>query len=156
MLKQIENKDKNKLNNLLQLYLHELSEIFKIDFNQETCTYKYDNIDKYFKDNNHKPYFIVNDNEINGFILLDILENKYEVSEMFVLNNYKNNKVGNKAATELFDMYKGNWIVKVVPNSPKAENFWIKTIKKYTNNNYEITHTGKYNRAELTFYNGKE
>ena len=47
---------------------------------------------------------------------------------MFVLNNYKGKNIGEKAVSKIFDMYKGNWTIKSVPSSPKAENFW--TIKQ--------------------------
>ena len=52
-------------------------------------------------------------------------------------------------------MYKGKWQIKVVPSSPKAESFWKKTISDYTDNNYKLIHTGKYNRAEFYFNNKK-
>ena len=77
----------------------------------------------------------------------------YEISEMFVLNNYKRKKIGEKAVTKIFDMYKGNWTIKAVPSSLIAENFWTKTVNNYTNGNFKIEHTGKYARAELYFNN---
>jgi predicted acetyltransferase len=57
--------------------------------------------------------------------------------------------------TKIFDMHKGNWIIKSLPGSPKAESFWNKTVSKYTNNKFEIDHIGKYNRAVFTFNNSK-
>ena len=87
-------------------------------------------------------------------IVIDILENNtYEISETFIINNYKKRHLGTKAVTRIFDMYKGDWIIKTVPNSPVAEPFWTKVIEKYTNNNYKKIYTGKYNRAELYFNN---
>ena len=150
-LEKVTLKDKNKLEKLLQLYLHDLSLYFPITFNSNNCEYAYD-LDKYFSSN--YAYFIKSNNDILGFILIDNnKQNDYEISEIFVLNNYKRNKVGERAVTEIFNMYKGNWTIKVVPSSPKAESFWIKTINNYTNGNYKLKHTGKYNRAELFFKN---
>ena len=51
--------------------------------------------------------------------------------------------------------YKGNWVIKSLPCSPKSENFWNKTINKYTDGNFELEHIGKYNRAVFKFNNAK-
>lgn len=151
-LKEIHKNQKNKLEKLMQLYLHDLSIYFPIPFDSKKCEYLYDNLEKYFEDN--FAFFIKYNNETCGFILVDNNGNdNYEISEMFVLNNYKRKKIGEKAVTKIFDMYKGNWTIKVVPSSLIAENFWTKTVNNYTNGNFKIEHTGKYARAELYFNN---
>lgn len=143
--------EKEKLEKLLQLYLHDLSIYFPLDFDSEKCEYKYD-LDKYF--NNDFAYFIKSDNNILGFILIDNNgESNCEISEMFVLNNYKNKKVGTISVIKAFALYKGKWTIKAVPKSEIAEKFWVKVISEYTNNNYELYHNGKYDRAELYFSN---
>lgn len=82
--------ERKKLENLLQLYLHDLSLYFPIEFNSKTCKYEYD-LNKYFE--NDYAYFIKSSNDILGFILVDNnLNDDYEISEMFVLNNYKGKK----------------------------------------------------------------
>lgn len=150
-LVKVNKNEKEKLEKLLQLYLHDLSIYFPLDFDSEKCEYKYD-LDKYF--NNDFAYFIKSDNNILGFILIDNNgESNYEISEMFVLNNYKNKKVGTMSVIKAFALYKGKWTIKAVPKSEKAEKFWVKVVSEYTNNNYELYHTGKYVRAELYFSN---
>ena len=150
-LKKVESKERKKLEKLLQLYLHDLSLYFPIPFDSKVCEYEYD-LDKYF-DKNY-AYFIKSDNDILGFVLVDDnLEDNYEISEIFVLNNYKVKKVGEEAVKKIFDIYKGNWTIKAVPLSPKAEAFWTKTKNNYTKGNYRLEHTGKYDRAELYFQN---
>ena len=90
-LEKITKSEKNKLEKLLQLYLHDLSIYFPITFDSSNCEYIYDNLDKYFTDN--YAYFIKCKNDICGFILVDNNKNEnYEISEMFVLNNYKGKK----------------------------------------------------------------
>ncbi len=143
--------EKDKLERLLQLYLHDLSMYFPITFNSNTCEYEYD-LNKYFIDN--YAYFIKLSDEILGFILVDDnSNNNYEISEMFVLNNYKGKKIGKQAVMKVFDTYKGNWTIKVVPLSPAAESFWKKTVNDYTNGNFYLEYTGKYKRVELYFTN---
>ena len=143
-VEKVTSSERTNLEKLLQLYLHELSLYFPI-------TYEYD-LNKYF-DNNY-AFFIKLGNDILGFVLIDDnSENNYEISEMFVLNNYKGKKVGEEAVKKIFDIYKGNWTIKAVPLSPKAESFWKKTVNNYTNGNFKLEHTGKYKRAELYFKN---
>ena len=142
-LEKVRLEDRNKLERLLQLYLHDLSLYFPITFNSDICQYEYD-LDKYFIDN--YAYFIKSDKD-NG-------NNNYEISEIFVLNNYKRNKIGKEVAIKVFDMYKGNWTIKAVPNSKVAESFWKMVVNDYTNNNYIEKYTGKYNRLEIYFSNG--
>lgn len=153
VLEKINIKEKEKLERLLQLYLHDLSLYFPIPINPNTCLYEYD-LDKYFKDN--YAYFIKEENNILGFILVDNnRNNNYEISEMFVLNNYKGNKIGKRAVFKILDMYQGNWTIKAVPLSKPAELFWEKVVKEYTNDDYRKEYTGKYNRLELYFNNEK-
>ena len=151
-LEKVTKNEKNKLEKLLQLYLHDLSIYFPITFDSSKCEYVYDDLDKYFTDN--YAYFIKCGNDICGFMLVDNNKNaNYEISEVFVLNNYKGKKVGTTAVEKIFNMYKGNWTIKTVPSSQMAENFWKKTVDNYTNGNFKIEHTGKYARAELYFSN---
>ena len=120
--------EKEKLKKLLQLYLHDLSLYFPLPFNSITCEYDY-NIDKYFSDN--YAYFIKDNNNILGFILVDDNKNNnYEISEIFVLNNYKRNKIGKESVTKVFNLHRGNWTIKAVPNSIIAESFWKNIVKE--------------------------
>ena len=98
--------EKEKLKKLLQLYLHDLSLYFSLPFNSVICEYNY-NIDKYFSDN--YAYFIKDNNNILGFMLVDDNKNNnYEISEIFVLNNYKRNKISKEEVTKVVNLYKGN------------------------------------------------
>lgn len=152
-IKKVGLKEREKLEKLLQLYLHDLSLYFPIPFYSDECKYEYD-LNKYFE--NDYAFFIESDHNILGFVLVDDNKNNnYEISEIFVLNNYKGHKIGEKAVTKIFDMYKGNWTIKAVPSSPVAESFWKKVVDNYTNGNFKLEHTGKYNRAELFFTNKK-
>ena len=150
-IEKVNSNEREQLERLLQLYLHDISLYFPITFNSKTCEYDY-NLDSYFDVN--YAYFIKSNNEILGIILIDHnSKDRYEISEFFVLNNYKRRKVGNIAAKKVFDLYKGNWTIKAVPSSPIAETFWINTVDEYTNGKFQLEHTGKYNRLEIYFNN---
>lgn len=152
-LVEITNNEKEKLNNLLQMYLHDISLYFFIDFDSEKGKYLYDSIDKYFESEDNYAYFLVNDNDIVGFSLVDKLEDTFCIQEFFIMNNYKRNGFGKTFTKLIFDKHPTNWIVKTLPKSPVAESFWDKIIRDYTNNNYNKSYIGKYNRAVFEFNN---
>lgn len=152
-LVKVNNNNKNKLNRLMQLYLHEISSVFPIDFDSKKCIYIYDDLDKYINDST-KYAFLIKENEcIKGFILADQDGSEMSIQEIFVLNNYKRNGIGEQAACTIFNKFKGNWTIKAVPKSIDAELFWKKTITDYTSGNYNMERIGKYNRAVFTFNN---
>lgn len=153
ILKQIKKEKKDVLNNLMQLYLHDISFNFSIDFNSNTGMYEYDDIEKYFGNDNNKAFFILKENEIAGFMLVDLLGEKNIIQEMFILNNYKRKSIGKTAIKMVFDQFKGNWEIRSLPCSEAAEKFWISSIKEYTKDNFNLEYVGKFNRAVLTFNN---
>ena len=150
-LKEIELEKKDILNNLMQLYLHNISLNFPMDFDSNTGMYGYDDIEKYFENDNNKAFFILKENEIAGFMLIDLSDEKNIVQEMFILNNYKRKGVGKIAVSILFDKFRGNWEIKSLPCSERAEKFWISSVKEYTNDQFNLEYIGKLNRAVLTF-----
>lgn len=153
ILKEIELEKKDILNNLMQLYLHNISLNFPMDFDSNTGMYGYDDIEKYFENDNNKAFFILKENEIAGFMLIDLSDEKNIVQEMFVLNNYKRKGVGKTAVSILFEKFRGNWEIKSLPCSESAEKFWISSVKEYTNDQFNLEYVGKFNRAVLTFNN---
>lgn len=152
-VKEIKLEKKDILDKLMQLYLHNISLNFPMDFDSNTGTYGYEGIEKYFSNERNKAFLILKENEIAGFILIDLLDEKNIIQEMFILNNYKRKGVGKTAVSLIFDKFKGNWEVKSLPCSENAEKFWISAIKEYTNDKYNLEYVGKFNRAVLTFNN---
>lgn len=152
-LKEIKKEDKDILNNLMQLYLHNISLSFPMDFDSKTGLYAYDDLESYIDSDINKALLILNENEIVGFMFVDLLEDKNIIQEMFILNNYKRKGIGGRAVSKVFDSFKGNWEIKSLPCSKNAEKFWIYVIKNYTNDNFNLEYIGKFNRAVLTFNN---
>ncbi len=160
-IEKIENKDKSVLNNLFQLYLHDITASLSMDVNEHGL-FEYNEIDYYFNnDSKHFAYFIKVSGNIAGFVLIDdnfmVLtkdNNNFDLSEMFVLNAYKGKGIGNIVANKVFDMHKGTWEVKPVPRSEGAKRFWERTIKEYTKDNYK-TEFPKLNRTTFIFNNWK-
>lgn len=140
---------REELENLLQVYLNEINEFFPID--KINGKYVYESLDKYFNYSGNNAYFILNGNEIAGFMLVTSEGKEKVIQELFILDKYKHQGIGKKAVFNLLDNVKCKWIIRVVPTSPVAENFWINIIKEYTNGNFNLERVGKYNRAIIKF-----
>lgn len=159
-IKKINSSDKEVLVNLFQLYMHDITKWLHMDVNKHGL-FEYNEIDLYFlNDKNRKAYFIMVDNNIAGFVLIDkeflILEkskNTYNISEFFILNGYKRKGIGKIIAKKIFDKHQGKWEVRPVPKSKEAYDFWINVIKKYTNDNYKIHELENDSRKPITFEN---
>lgn len=151
----VEEKDKNVIYNLMQLYTYELS-----FFEDETTKFtmldsglyvmnKY--VEKYWQEENRNPYILKHNNELVGFVLQRYNEeNINEIAEFFVLNKYRNMGAGTYMANKMFQLYKGKWEVRTLIKNERAQNFWRKTIKDFTNNNFEEKYIR--NDSRLAFY----
>jgi len=111
---EVEEKDKNVIFNLMQLYTYELSlyEDETTDFElQDNGLYtmsKY--IEMYWTSEKRHPYILKCDDKIAGFVLQRYNEeNLNEIAEFFVVNRYRNTGAGTFMANEMFKKYKGKW-----------------------------------------------
>lgn len=159
-LTEIKSKDKSVLQNLFQLYLHDITKDLPMEVT-EHGTFEYNEIDEYFTMPDRYAYFIHVDNKLAGFVMIDnkfmVLEqkeNNYDLSEFFILNAYKGKGIGKTVAFRIFDMYKGTWEVKPVPRSKGVEIFWENVISAYTEGKYN-TEFPKPTRKTFTFNNEK-
>lgn len=147
-------KDKRKvLENLMQLYLYDITRFLYFELNNSGL-YEYNDLDKYFIDETCEPYFIKGDNKIIGFVLIDhdllCIDSGYNVSEFFVLNSFRRKKIGAEIAFKIFNMHKCAWEVKPVPKSNEAFEFWKNVIEDYTKNDYTLSYP-KSNRPSFNF-----
>ena len=140
------------LENLLQLYLHEMSGHYPAPYNYSNGTFDYD-LDSYFTEPTHKAYYILNNNKIVGFALLIINNDFIRPQEMFILNQYRDKGLGSFTLKRLFDKYKGKWELKVPPHCKRLERLWTRLVKEYTKGNYQTDRVGTYNRLVITFNN---
>jgi len=140
-LYEIQEKDKEIIYNLMQLYTYELS-----FFEDETANFKLlDNgifniskyIDLYWKEENRHPYLLKFNNELAGFVLVRFNEeNMYEIAEFFVLNKYRRFGAGTYMANEMFEKYKGRWEIRTLLKNKRAQDFWRKVVNDFSKGNY--------------------
>ena len=62
----------------------------------------------------------------------------HSIVEYMVIPKYRKTKIGKRVAFEIFNKYRGNWIIEPSLNSQKAYLFWKNVISDYTNNNYQF------------------
>ncbi len=125
----VDEKDKNIIYNLMQLYTYELS-----FFEDETATFtmldsglyvmnKY--VERYWQEENRNPYILKCNNELAGFVLQRFNEdNRNEIAEFFILNKYRKMGAGTFMANKMFELYKGKWEVRtLIKNEKMSETF---------------------------------
>lgn len=123
------------LENLMALYLHDLSE-FSLDLKvNEAGKFVYDGLEFYFSTKELKPFFVYFEDEIAGFILLNsgryvpmIID--YSVHEFFILKSFRKKGIGAIAIKQIFDMYKGKYKIVQLKNNKLAIDFWTNLYKK--------------------------
>ena len=132
--------DKEKLFHLLQFALYDGSQYIKNEINSE-CLFDYKWFDNYFIDDDREAYFIMCNNKIAGFVMINenlkVVDNGHSIAEFLVLPNYRRSHVGRKAANLVFDLFDGNWEVEPIANSDGAHKFWHNVIKDRTNGNFK-------------------
>ena len=141
-LLEVQEKDKDVIYNLMQLYTYELSL-----FEDETTNFQLlDNgvfklskyIDLYWIEEGRHPYILKLDGKLAGFVLERYNEDGMnEIAEFFVLNKYRKLGAGTFMANELFKKYKGKWEIRTLLKNERAQEFWRKVVKSASNGIYE-------------------
>lgn len=154
-LVKVEEKDKDIIYNLMQLYIHDLSL-----YEDETTNFKLlDNglyemskyIGLYWKEESRHPYILKCNNELAGFVLYRYNENNMnEIAEFFVINKYRRAGAGTFMANSIFEKYKGKWEVRTLLKNERAQNFWRNVINKNTNGKF--TEQFINNNSRYAFY----
>lgn len=141
-LLEVQEKDKDVIYNLMQLYTYELS-----FFEDETTNFQLlDNgvfklskyIDLYWTEEGRRPYILRCEGKLAGFVLERYNEDGMnEIAEFFVLNKYRKLGAGTFMANELFKKYKGKWEIRTLIKNERAQEFWRKVVKSASNGIYE-------------------
>ena len=158
---EVQEKDKNIIYNLMQLYTYELS-----FFEDETTNFQLlDNglfklskyIDLYWTQEERHPYILKCNGQLAGFVLERFNEDGMnEISEFFVLNKYRKHGAGTFMANEMFKKYKGKWEIKTLLKNRQAQEVWRKVVKPASNGIYEERLIRDNSRYAFYFENYKQ
>lgn len=126
--------EKNVLENLLTLFLHDLSEYADdLKINKEG-KFEYNGLELYFKFEDLRPFFIYFNNEIAGFVFLNSgkfapKDIDFSVHELFILKGYRKRGIGSIAVCKILNSYKGKYKIGQLINNKNAINFWTNFYK---------------------------
>jgi len=131
-------RDATLLANLLELYIHDLSEVFPIELGVDG-RFGYASLPLYWsRPDTHFAFLFRLNSRIAGFALVtrgspatsDLQD--LDLAEFFVLRSYRRSGIGRIAASLLFDRLPGHWVVRVSEANSAAVPFWEDTISRYT------------------------
>jgi predicted acetyltransferase len=125
--------------NLLELYIHDLSEVFPLMELGADGRFGYDKLRLYWSEPERRfPFLIRHGTRIAGFVLAtrgspasddpDV----FDVAEFFVIRGHRRSGVARRAAFLLWDRFPGRWIVRVSEGNVGALPFWAGAIAEYT------------------------
>jgi predicted acetyltransferase len=126
------------LQNLLELYIHDLSEIFAVELGPDG-RFGYERLPLYWAQPAERHAFLIRcGDRIAGFALAtrgspgsDDPED-LDVAEFFVLRAHRRSGVGRRAAIALWDSLPGRWVVRVAEANLGGLRFWSEVIRSYT------------------------
>lgn len=124
------------LDNLLQLYIHDFSELVPVDIGDDG-RYSYKNLDLYWSDSSRLPFLTTFDSKLAGFALVTISEllgggKAYDMAEFFVLRSLRHRGIGRELAEKIWLRFPGRWQIRVMAKNVAAFHFWSSTIAKFT------------------------
>ncbi|MEO8315968.1 MAG: GNAT family N-acetyltransferase [Pseudomonadota bacterium] len=124
--------------NLLELYIHDLSQFFPIEPGPDG-RFGYGKLPLYWSEPELRHAFLIKlGNRVVGFALAtrgspaSSNPQDLDVAEFFVLRAYRHRSVGRQAATALWDMLPGHWVVRVSNANKAGLSFWTQAISRYT------------------------
>jgi len=126
------------LGNLLELYIHELSEIFPVELGPDG-RFGYPRLPLYWTEPaTRHPFLIKCGARVAGFALAtrgspasdDPAD--LDVAEFFVLRAHRGGSVGSRAACLLWDTLPGRWVVRVSEANRRGFPFWSEVVRAYT------------------------
>lgn len=126
------------LQNLLELYIHDLSEIFPVELGPDG-RFGYERLPLYWAEPAARHAFLIKcGTRVAGFVLAmrgsPATEdpNDLDVAEFFVLRSYRRSGVGRQAAFALWDTVPGQWTVRVSEANRAGLAFWSEAVRAYT------------------------
>lgn len=96
-------------------------------------------LDTYWDDPNRDPFLLRVVEELAGFALVKkgVARGPHQMGEFFVTGKFGRKGIGALVATQIFDMFPGNWLINEIWNNYPAQAFWCRVIDDYADGHYE-------------------
>ena len=131
--------EQNVLGNLLELYIHDLSESFPFVQLGSDGRFGYPNLESYWTDPAKRFAFLIKEaGKVAGFALVTVGSpaaqepDVYDLVEFFVLRGHRRSGVGRRAALRLWQQLSGEWTVRCSESNPSALAFWSEVVAEAT------------------------
>jgi predicted acetyltransferase len=147
-------KHQSALGNLLELYIHEFSELLSIDIGDDG-RYGYKSLPLYRSDSARLPFLARLDGKLVGFVLVTRSSEpsgdgeSWDMAEFFVLRRYRHRGIGTDLATIVWLRCPGRWQIRVMGKNIRARKFWKSSITKFTGLS---AHSSKFVADGVTWY----
>jgi len=150
------------LANLLELYIHDMSEIFAVTPGPDG-RFGYGKLPLYWSTpDTHLAYLVRSDSAAAGFALVTRGSpatddpDDLDLAEFFVLRSYRRTGVGRRAAVLLWDGLRGHWIVRVSERNRGGLAFWDSVIRSYTGGAFdEKPHPGQSHMFRVFMFHSR-
>lgn len=136
--------ERGVLDNLVQLYCHDWSELVPIEVGVDG-RFGALALEPYWSDDWHRPCLIRVAETLAGFALIEErsrltgAHGVFDMAEFFVMRRYRRQGVGLAAAFAAFDRFKGPWEVRQREENIAAIAFWRRAVRDYTRGIYRET-----------------
>ncbi len=125
------------LENLLELYMYELSALHPEGFTVDSTGrfgYKYTPL--YFTEPHRHAFIVYQSDEPCGFVLVNndcrFDNSDFWMAEFFIMRKFQRRGLGTEVAHEIFRKFNGNWEVGVAYTAIGEQDFWRKCIYRFT------------------------
>ena len=126
------------MENLLELYIHDLSGIFAVELGPYG-RFGYSKLPLYWADSVGRHIFLIKcGRRVAGLVMATRGSpasqdpTDLDVAEFFVLRAFRRSGVGRQAAFRLWDTIRGRWVVRVVATNETGVSFWSEVVRSYT------------------------
>ena len=128
--------------NINQKYLYEMT-MYYPDKMDEIGNLHYGFFDKYFTDPKRKAFFIYNDSEMVGFVMINpysVINHTpdYTMAEFTIFPSYRRNRLATEAVRLIFSRYQGKWEIKFNEKNTAAKSFWTKQTAEFSPSFYHL------------------
>ncbi len=149
--------ERRALENLVQLYCHDWSELVPLDVGDDG-RFEAIAIEPWWSDDWRHPCLVRVAGSLAGFAIIQErsrltgASGVFDMAEFFVMRRYRRQGVGYAAAFAAFDRFKGPWEIRQRDKNPAATAFWRRVIADYTGGRYEESRPASgWNGAVQTF-----
>jgi predicted acetyltransferase len=125
------------LENLLELYIHDFSEIVPVDVGEDG-RFGYRDLPLYWSETNHHAVLARLEDKLAGFALVRQVPDAFgdgeawDMAEFFVLRRYRHRGVGTALTESVWKQFPGAWQIRVRAENLSARHFWRSAIAKFT------------------------